>query len=137
MNPEDVEKYRQNQFLQKQTNTGVTGLASPILEGRVVYEKPLTPYEQIEAKKAWSDELKARKKAEVAKIQEAYAARDKEIKREHFLEQAKNYGGAALQIGSSFVPGYGGAKLAGTIAKKIAPKVGRKIANEIATGTLK
>ena len=114
-----------------------TGMATPMYEGSVAYEKHLTPYEQIDSKKDWSDELKAQKKAEVAKIEEAYEARNKEINREHVLEQAKNYGGAALEIGSAAVPGYGGAKLAGTLAKKLAPKLGRKIASEIATGTLK
>ena len=114
-----------------------TGMAAPMYEDSVAYEKHLTPYEQIDSKKDWSDELKAQKKAEVAKIEEAYEARNKEINREHVLEQAKNYGGAALEIGSAAVPGYGGAKLAGTLAKKLAPKLGRKIASEIATGTLK
>jgi len=45
-----------------------TDMVSPIKEGQVVYEKHLTPYEEIDAKNDWSDELKAQKKAEVAKI---------------------------------------------------------------------
>ena len=45
--------------------------------------------------------------------------REKEINREHILEQAKNYGGAALELGSAFVPGYGGARITGKIASKI------------------
>ncbi len=118
-------------------NGKLTGMATPIQEGQIVYKERPTPYEEIDAKKDWSDELKAQKKAEVAKIQEAYEARDKEITREHILEQAKNYGGAALEIGSLAVPSYGGVKLAGTVAKNLAPKVGRKIANEVATGVLK
>ena len=81
--------------------------------------------------------MKAQKKAEVAKIQEAARAREKEINREHLLKQAKNYGGAALEVGSAFIPGLGGAKLAGAIAKKLAPKFGRKIAQEVSTGMLK
>ena len=104
--------------------------ATPVLEGKVVYEK-------IDSREDWSDELKAQKKAEVAKIQEDLKAREKEINKEYMLELAKNYSGAALEIGSAAAPGYGGAKLAGTVAKKLAPKVGRKIAQEIATGTLK
>ena len=75
------------------------------------------------------------KKAEVAKIQEAARAREKEINREHILKQAKNYGGAALEIGSAAVPGYATAKLATTgakyLGKKLAPKVGRKLAKQI------
>ena len=112
-------------------------MATPVLEGKVVYEKEPSIYEKIDSREDWSDELKAQKKAEVAKIQQAYEARDKEIDREYTLGQLKDYAGAALEIGSAFVLGYGGAKLAGTVAKKLAPKVGRKIAQEIATGTLK
>ena len=121
----------------KQKTGDLTGMSVPIQEGRVVYEKRLTPYEEIDAKKDWSEEKKSQKKAEIAKIQEIHDAIEKEINREYILEQAKNYGGAGLEIGSAAVPGYGGAKLAGTVAKKLAPKVGRKIAQEIATGTLK
>ena len=57
----------------------------PILEGNVTYEKRLTPYEEIDAKLDWSEELKAQKKAEVAKIQETARARENEINREHLL----------------------------------------------------
>ena len=121
----------------KNSKEKLTGMATPVLEGKVVYEKEPSIYEEIDARKDWSDELKAQKKAEVAKIQQAYEARNKEIDREYTLGQLKDYAGAALEIGSAFVPGYGGAKLAGTVAKKLAPKVGRKIAQEIATGTLK
>ena len=131
----DVEKPKKESYLkyeellpQKESMGELTGKAVPIQEGQVLYEKRLMPYEEIDAKNDWSDELKAQKKSEVAKIQKAYEAREKAINREHVLEQAKNYGGAALEIGSAAVPGYGGAKLAGTFAKKLAPKIGRKIA---------
>jgi hypothetical protein len=113
-----------------------TGMAVPVQKGYVTNVKP-TPYEEIDGKLDWSEESKAQKKSEVKAIQESARVREKEINREHLLEQAKNYGGAALELGSAFVPGYGGAKVAGTLAKKLAPTVGRKIAKEIATGTLK
>ena len=113
-----------------------TGMAVPVQKGYVTNVKP-SPYEEIDAKLDWSEEFKAQKKSEVKAIQEAARVREKEINREHLLEQAKNYGGAALELGSAFVPGYGGAKVAGTLAKKLAPRLGRKIAKEIATGTLK
>ena len=121
----------------KNSKEKLTGMATPVLEGKVVYEKEPSIYEKIDSREDWSDELKAQKKAEVAKIQEDLKAREKEINKEYMLELAKNYSGAALEIGSAAAPGYGGAKLAGTVAKKLAPKVGRKIAQEIATGTLK
>ncbi len=105
------------------------------MEGKVTKSYPRNPYEEIDSKENWSDEFKALKKAEVAKIQETARAREKEINREHILEQAKNYGGALLEIGSAAVPGYGTAKLATTgakyLGKKLAPKVGRKLAEQI------
>ena len=110
---------------------------TPLKTGYISTERQLSPYEEIDSRQDWSEKMKAQKKAEVAKIQETAAAREKEINREHAIKQAKNYGGAALEVGSAFVPGLGGAKLAGTIAKKLAPKFGRKIAQEVSTGMLK
>ena len=110
---------------------------TPLQKGYISTERQLSPYEEIDSRQDWSEEMKAQKKAEVAKIQETARAREKEINREHLLKQAKNYGGAALEVGSAFVPGLGGAKLAGAIAKKLAPKFGRKIAQEVSTGMLK
>ena len=117
----------------------LTGKAAPVLEGNATHEKHLTPYEEIDLREDWSDELKAQKKAEVAKIQQAYEARDKEIDREYTLGQLKDYAGATLEIGSAFVPGYGTAKLATTgsryLGKKLAPIVGRKFAKQIEQST--
>lgn len=110
---------------------------TPLLKSGVSYEKSLDPYAEIDSKKDWSEEKKSQKKAEVARIREAAVSREKEINREHLLNQAKNYGGAALEIGSAFVPAYGGPKLVGAVANKLAPKVGRKIAQELASGLLK
>ena len=114
----------------------VNGL-TPLQKGYISTERQLSPYEEIDSRQNWSEEMKAQKKAEVAKIQETARAREKEINREYAIKQAKNYGGAALEVGSAFVPGLGGAKLAGAIAKKLAPKFGRKIAQEVSTGMLK
>ena len=75
--------------------------------------------------------------AEIENIQKTARAKEQEINREHNLEMLKNWGGFGLEVGSAFVPGFGGAKLAGQVTKQIAPKVGRKIAKEIADGTLK
>ena len=115
----------------------VTGMAAPVQETPLTYRKSLSPYEEIDLKEGWSDELKAQKKEEVARIQKEAAEREWDINVENALEHGKNWTGAALEIGSAAVPGYGGAKLAGILAKKLAPKLGRKIAQEIATGTLK
>ena len=123
----------------KNSKEKLTGKATPVLEGNATHEKHLTPYEEIDLREDWSDELKSQKKAEVAKIQEVYEARNKEINREHILEQAKNYGGAALEIGSAALPGYGTAKLATTgtryLGKKLVPTVGRKFAKQIEKST--
>ena len=78
---------------------------TPLLKSGVSYEKSLDPYAEIDSKKDWSEEKKSQKKAEVARIREAAVSREKEINREHLLNQVKNYGGAALEIGSLAVPG--------------------------------
>ena len=124
---------------QKDSKGRLTGMAAPVLEGKVVYEKRLTPYEEIDSREDWSEELKAQKKAEVKAIQEAARQREREINIENAKEHAKNYGGAALEIGSAFVPSYGTEKLATTgaryLGKKLAPKVGRKFAKQIEKST--
>ena len=101
------------------------------LQGEVNKIHYPNPYDAIQNNLDLSPEEKG------VKIKELSNEIESQINREHVINQAKNYGGAALEIGSAFVPGYGGAKLSGTIAKKLAPKMGRKIAQEIATGTLK
>ena len=110
----------------KTQNGQITGKAAPLLKGSVSYEAQKDPFAQIDTKANWSEEMKDQKKSEVANIKKAARARENEINREHIIEQAKNYGGAALEIGSAFVPGYGGAKLASSVAKVIAPKVEKK-----------
>jgi hypothetical protein len=49
---------------------------------------------------------------------------------------AKLYGGAALQIGSALIPGTLGLKAAGGAIKALTPYVGKKIAENVATGTI-
>lgn len=73
---------------------------------------------------------------EVQAILDSYEARNKEIERNHKKEMAKLYGGAALQIGSAFIPGTLGLKAAGGAIKALTPYVGKKIAENVATGTI-
>ena len=74
------------------------------------------------------------KQAEIARIKAEYEARNKEIERQHRLEMAKIIGGGLLSIGSAFIPGTAGLKVAGALGKTIAPMVGKKIGTEIASG---
>ena len=76
------------------------------------------------------------KQAEIARIQAEYEARNKEIDRQHRNAMAKLYGGAALQIGSAFIPGTLGLKAAGGAIKALTPYIGKKIAENVATGTI-
>ena len=78
--------------------------------------------------------LSPEKQAKVDAILKKYEEQNRQIEREHAKEMAKLYGGAALQIGSAFIPGTLGLKLAGGAIKGLAPVVGRKIAQNVATG---
>lgn len=78
--------------------------------------------------------LSPEKQAKVDAILKKYEEQNRQIEREHAKEMAKLYGGAALQIGSAFIPGTLGLKLAGGTIKGLAPIVGRKIAQNVATG---
>ena len=118
----------------KNSKEKLIGMATPVLEGKVVYEKEPSIYEEIDARKDWSDELKAQKKAEVAKIQQAYEARDKEIDREYTLGQLKDYAGAALEIGSAFVPGALGSKVATGAIKTTKPLIEQIVKKNITRG---
>jgi hypothetical protein len=73
---------------------------------------------------------------EVQAILDSYEARNKEIENAHRKNMAKLYGGAALQLGSAFIPGTLGLKAAGGAIKAITPYVGKKIAENVATGTI-
>ena len=72
----------------------------------------------------------------VQAILDSYEARNKEIENNHRKNMAKLYGGAALQIGSAFIPGTLGLKAAGSAIKALTPYVGKKIAENVATGTI-
>ena len=105
---------------------------TPLQKGYISTERQLSPYEEIDSRQNWSEEMKAQKKAEVAKIQEAACAREKEINREHAIEQAKNYGGAALEVGSLAIPGM--------LQRKVATqaiKMGKPLAEQIVKKTVK
>lgn len=71
---------------------------------------------------------------EVQAILDSYEARNKEIENAHRKEMAKQYGGAALQIGSAFIPGTLGLKGAGLAIKALTPRLGQKIAENAVTG---
>lgn len=73
---------------------------------------------------------------EVQAILDSYEARNKEIENVHKKNMAKLYGGAALQLGSAFIPGTLGLKAAGGAIKALTPYVGKKIAENVATGTI-
>ncbi len=118
----------------KNSKEKLTGMATPVLEGNATHEKHLTPYEEIDLREDWSDELKAQKKAEVAKIQQAYEARDKEIDRQYTLGQLKDYAGAALEIGSAFVPGALGSKVATGAIKTTKPLIEQIVKKNITRG---
>ena len=65
-----------------------------------------------------------------------YMQRQKDIDREHNKEMAKLYGGAALQIGSALIPGTLGLKVGSSAIKALTPYMGKKIAENVATGTI-
>lgn len=71
---------------------------------------------------------------EVQAILDSYEARNKEIENAHRKEMAKQYGGAALQLGSAFIPGTLGLKGAGLAIKALTPRLGQKIAENAVTG---
>lgn len=58
------------------------------------------------------------------------------IKKKELLDNTKLFGGAALQIGSALIPGTLGLKAAGGAIKALTPYVGKKIAENVATGTI-
>ena len=70
-----------------------------------------------------SEEEKYAKKLEIAQILENSKANLKEIEKEHLKAQAKNYAGAALQIGSAAIPGIAGGKIAGGAIKMSRPLI--------------
>ena len=107
------------------------------LEGYIQKTNLQDPYARIASRDDLTQEQKMEKMAEIARIQNESKENLQNINREHNLAMLKHWGGFGLELGSAFVPGFGGAKLAGQVAKQIAPKVGRKIAKEIADGTLK
>ena len=89
------------------------------LQGGVRYNEQGDDYSKIE---------------EIRAIKEKYVKERDEIERERLLGNLKDYSGAALEIGSAFVPAVGVPKMTAQIAAKLAPKLGKRIANEIASG---
>jgi hypothetical protein len=72
--------------------------------------------------------------AEIARIKADFEAKNREIDKQHRNAMAKLYGGAALQIGSAFIPGTLGLKGAGLAIKALTPRLGQKIAENAVTG---
>lgn len=73
---------------------------------------------------------------EAQAILDRQKAEIKEIENAHRKNMAKLYGGAALQIGSAFIPGALGLKATGGAIKALTPYIGKKIAENVATGTI-
>ena len=80
------------------------------LQGGVRYNEQGDDYSKIE---------------EIRAIKEKYAKERDEIERERLLGNLKDYSGAALEIGSAFVPAVGVPKMTAQIAAKLAPKLGK------------
>ena len=133
----DDEPYLRYEDLLDEPKKGQTTGQAASIDSFVENLPQKNPYDEIDLRTDWSEEQKALKKAEIAKIQNEAKDRNAKIDKENAIEHAKNWGGFALQLGSAAVPGLGGPKLATTVAKKLAPKLGRKIAQEISEGTLK
>ena len=93
-------------------------------------------YEQMTGTPNYDDILNSNlsREQKAQAIRERGAAYDKSVDREKNKKLAKLYAGAALEIGSAAIPIGGGARLAGSVAKALAPRVGRKIAQEVGTG---
>ena len=91
---------------------------APLLDGYIQYKDVAkNPYDEIYANKKLSQEEKLHQVKNV--IQET----EKEMSRRHRIENAKMIGGAALQAGSSFIPGLAPIKGASAITKAITPVV--------------
>ena len=99
------------------------------IKGQV--EMNVTPYDIVQNDESLTTDEK------IAKIKAISSEREKEINKENILGHAKNWGGAALQLGSAFLPGGLSKNAAAKIAEKAAPKLGRKIATEVASGISK
>ncbi|MBR1775936.1 hypothetical protein IJ750_02540 [bacterium] len=115
----------------------------PVLKGKVEETKIISPYDVIREDNSLSKEEK------IQKIKEIGEAERKKIDRDHRINMAKLYGGAALEIGSAAIPFGGAARLGGAaalklakpafsqIAKKtIAKNIGSGIASGVASGAM-
>ncbi|MBR1620294.1 hypothetical protein IJ674_10445 [bacterium] len=96
-----------------------------VLEGKIEYNKTLTPYDAIQNDNTLTKEEK------VAKIKEIGEAERKRIDREYRINMAKLYGGAALEIGSAAIPFGGAARVGGALALKVAKPAFSQIAKKV------
>ncbi len=95
-------------------------------------EEVVNPYDLIQNDISLSTEEK------IAKIKELTELRNKDINKEYNKNMARIWTGGALEVGSYFIPETIGAKAVGgltkamaPIAKKLLPKMGKKVANDI------
>ena len=107
-----------------------------VIKGHV--EEAVNPYDLIQQDPTLSTEAK------IAKIKELTEARNKEIVKANRKKMARIWGGAALEVGSFIIPGTIGAKAVRgltkamtPIAKKLAPKLGKKVVGELINDTAK
>ena len=96
-----------------------------VLEGKIEYNKTLTPYDAIRNDNSLTKEQK------VAKIKEIGEAERKRIDREYSINMAKLYGGAALEIGSAAIPFGGAARVGGALALKVTKPAFSQIAKKV------
>ena len=91
------------------------------LKGGIDYDNKTDDYSKIE---------------EIKGIKEKNAQEREEIERERILGYLKDYGGAALEIGSAFVPGVGVGKIGAALIKKLTPVYGRQLATQLVKGMI-
>lgn len=111
------------------------------LGGKTDNTRKLIQYsKEIEYNPNLTEEEKVAKKLEVAQILKGSQANLKDIEKEHIKKQAKNYAGAALQIGSAAIPGIAGGKIASGAIKAANPLINqirnKMVAKGIAEGAI-
>jgi len=73
---------------------------------------------------------------EINRLKEEAKAELRKIEKERWQTHAKNFGGAALEIGSAAIPLATGPRIAVGLTKTITPMLGKKIAQEVSTGII-
>ena len=73
---------------------------------------------------------------EIEKLAQAAEEEFRQIEKERWLEHAKNAVGAALSIGSAFIPATAGVRITALLARTLAPKLGTKLAFEVSKNAI-